>query len=145
MGRRRTPSFSAVAGDTKGSNPSTSIPSARQRAATSRPMRPRPTTPMRFPASSTPPSALRSHFPALMEASARATLRARARSSATVNSAVEIMFPSGEFMTMMPRRVAASRSTLSTPTPGRPMTIIDEAASTTSAVTWLPLRIVIAW
>ena len=55
------------------------------------------------------------------------------------------MFPSGEFMTRMPRRVAASRSTLSTPTPGRPTTIRLAAASRTSAVIWLPLRIVIAW
>ena len=37
-------------------------------------------------------------------------------------SAVEIVFPPGVFMTMMPRFVAASTSTLSTPTPARPMT-----------------------
>jgi hypothetical protein len=45
---------------------------------------------------------------------------------------------------MMPSRVAASRSTLSTPTPGRPTTLRFFPASSTSAVTWLPLRIVIA-
>jgi hypothetical protein len=47
-------------------------------------------------------------------------------------------------MTTTPRRVAASRSTLSTPTPGRPMIRRFVAASSTSAVIWLPLRIMIA-
>ena len=37
-------------------------------------------------------------------------------------SAVEIVFPPGVFITMMPRFVAASTSTLSTPTPARPIT-----------------------
>ena len=37
-------------------------------------------------------------------------------------SAVEIVFPPGVFITMMPRLVAASTSTLSTPTPARPIT-----------------------
>ncbi len=60
------------------------------------------------------------------------------------SSAVETRLPPGEFMTMMPRRVAAARSTLSTPTPGRPMTLRFLAASSTSAVIWLPLRTSIA-
>ena len=69
-----------------------------------------------------------------------ARLRARASSSARASSAVETRLPPGEFMTITPRRVAASRSTLSTPTPGRPITFRFLAASSTSAVIWLPLR-----
>ena len=121
------------------------MPSARQRAATSRPMRPKPTTPMRFPLSSTPANDFRSHFPAFMDASAWGMLRASASSSARLSSAVETRLPSGEFMTTTPRLVAAARSTLSTPTPGRPMMRRLFAASSTSAVIWLPLRIISAW
>ena len=40
---------------------------------------------------------------------------------ASVCSAVEMMLLRGEFMTMMPRLVAAATSMLSTPTPARPM------------------------
>jgi hypothetical protein len=54
------------------------------------------------------------------------------------------MLPCGEFITMMPRRVAACRSTLSTPTPPRPMTFRFFPASRISAVIWLPLRTSIA-
>ena len=50
----------------------------------------------------------------------------------------------GEFMTRTPRRVAAARSTLSTPTPARPITFRFFAASITSAFIWLPLRTRIA-
>ncbi len=56
-----------------------------------------------------------------------------------------MVFPPGEFITSTPRRVAAWRSTLSTPTPARPMTLRFLAASITSAVIWLPLRTRIAW
>ena len=80
-----------------------------------------------------------------MAASAWGTLRATASSKASVSSAVETRLPPGEFMTTIPRRVAASRSTLSTPMPGRPMMRRLVAASRTSAVTWLALRIIIAW
>ena len=120
------------------------MPSALQRAATSRPIRPRPMTPIRLPSSSTPANDLRSQRSDFMAASACGMLRATAKSSPRVSSAVETMFPPGEFMTTMPRRVAASRSTLSTPTPGRPITLSFFAASRTSAVIWLPLRIIIA-
>ena len=58
---------------------------------------------------------------------------------------MDTRLPPGEFITITPRRVAAARSTLSTPTPGRPMTLRLFAASSTSAVIWLPLRMVIAW
>ena len=59
---------------------------------------------------------------------------------ATASSAVDTVLPPGEFMTRTPRRVAAARSTLSTPTPARPMTFRFFAASITSAFIWLPLR-----
>ena len=49
-------------------------------------------------------------------------LRAVETMSEKACSAVEIVFPPGVFITMMPRLVAASTSTLSTPTPARPMT-----------------------
>ena len=45
----------------------------------------------------------------------------RARSE-NACSAVETVFPPGAFNTMIPRRVAVSTSTLSTPTPARPTT-----------------------
>ena len=45
-----------------------------------------------------------------------------ARSMVIVCSATLMAFPPGVFMTSTPLRVAASRSTLSTPTPARPMT-----------------------
>ena len=47
----------------------------------------------------------------------------------TVSSAVEMVFPLGVFITTMPRVVAASTSTLSTPTPARPTTRNDFAAA----------------
>ena len=48
--------------------------------------------------------------------------RASPYSSASVCSAAAIVLPVGALTTVMPARVAASRSTLSTPTPARPMT-----------------------
>ena len=87
---------------------------------------------------------MRSQRSAFMAASAWATLRATAKRRARASSAVDTRLPIGEFITMMPRRVAASRSTLSTPTPGRPTTFSFLPASSTSAVIWLPLRMVMA-
>ena len=58
-----------------------------------------------------------------------------------VCSAVVTLLPSGLFITTMPRRVAAFRSTLSTPTPARPITLSEAAASTISRVTRVVLRI----
>ena len=103
-------------------------------------MRPKPITPMRLPCSSTPAKDLRSHLPPFIEASAWATLRASDSSSASASSAVETRLPIGEFITTTPWRVAACRSTLSTPTPGRPMTRSLRAAAKTSGVIWLLLR-----
>ena len=57
-----------------------------------------------------------------------------------VCSAVEIVLPAGTFMTMMPRLVAASASTLSSPTPARPITFRWSAFWMTSAVTLVALR-----
>ena len=69
--------------------------------------------------SSTPAKDLRSHLPAFIDASACGDV-AGARRAAGPAPAPRWRpgCRSGEFMTMMPRRVAASRSTLSTPTPG---------------------------
>src|SRR5258708_4609424 len=69
-----------------------------------------------------------------MEALAWGILRASAMSIENVNSAVEIVLPLGVFITTMPRWVAASTSTLSTPTPARPTTRKLGAASMTLRV-----------
>ena len=53
-----------------------------------------------------------------------------------------MVLPSGELTTNTPRRVAAFTSTLSTPTPARPMMRNLGAASITGAVTWVPDRII---
>ena len=55
-------------------------------------------------------------------------LRASATSSPIVCSAAETTVDSGAFATTMPRRVAASTSTLSTPTPARPITFSFDRA-----------------
>src|SRR3989442_15136204 len=61
-----------------------------------------------------------------------------------VNSAVEMVLPPGVFMTTIPRCVAASTSTLSTPTPARPTTRSLGAASTTFLVTLVSERTTMA-
>ena len=71
------------------------MPKARQRAATSRPMRPRPMIPSRLPNSSTPANDLRSHVSAFIATSAGARLRARASIRPTASSAVETVLPPG--------------------------------------------------
>ena len=55
-------------------------------------------------------------------------------------SAAETMFDSGAFATTIPCRVAASTSTLSTPTPARPITFSRVARAITSAVTFVAER-----
>ena len=60
---------------------------------------------------------------------------------AMVCSAVVTLLPKGLFITTIPRRVAASMSMLSTPTPARPITFSEEARSITSRVTLVELRI----
>ena len=99
------------------------------RAATSRPIRPKADDPQPLPCGSTPAKDLRSHFSDFIEASAAGMFRARESRSGQRQLAVETRLPPGEFMTMTPRRVAAARSTLSTPTPGRPITLRLFAAS----------------
>ncbi len=54
--------------------------------------------------------------------------------SAMVCSAADTMLEVGALQTMMPRSVAASTSTLSTPTPARPMILRFTPASMTSRV-----------
>ena len=61
-------------------------------------------------------------LPSVSDAWACGTLRASASISAIVCSAAETMFDCGALATMIPRLVAAATSTLSTPTPARPMT-----------------------
>ena len=69
-----------------------------------------------------------------MDTCACGILRARAIIIEKVNSAVEIVLPAGVFITTMPRLVAASTSTLSTPTPARPTTRSLGALAITSVV-----------
>src|SRR5438552_3001991 len=61
-----------------------------------------------------------------------------------VSSAVEIVLPPGVFMTTIPRWVALSTSTLSTPTPARPTIRSRSAASMTLRVTFVSERTTIA-
>src|ERR1035441_10973658 len=60
------------------------------------------------------------------------------------SSAVEMVLPPGVFITTTPRWVAASTSTLSTPTPARPTTRNCGAASITLRVTLVSERTTIA-
>ncbi len=125
---------------TKGSQPMTFISRPRARSATAMPILPRPMMPRVRPRSSTPVKELRFHSPFRSDASAAAVLWARASMSVIVCSAAETVLPVGALTTTMPALVAASRSTLSTPTPARPMTIIRVALAMMSAVTLTWLR-----
>src|SRR5579875_512711 len=66
--------------------------------------------------------------------------RAMASMRANVCSATETAFPPGVFITSTPASVAASRSTLSTPTPARPMTRRRGALARTDWFTCTALR-----
>src|SRR5665213_857848 len=70
--------------------------------------------------------------------------RASATSRPIVCSAAETTFDSGAFATTIPRRVAASTSTLSTPTPARPITLRCSACAINSAVTLVAERTISA-
>jgi hypothetical protein len=70
--------------------------------------------------------------------------RASATSRPTACSAAETTVDSGAFATTIPRRVAASTSTLSTPTPARPITFSRPPRSISSAVSFVAERITIA-
>ncbi len=103
-------------------------------------MRPKPITPSVLSISSTPENFERSHLPAVRLACAWGTLRARASSSASVCSAAVTTLDCGALATTMPRLVAAGTSTLSTPTPARPIAFRLVACSITSAVTFVAER-----
>ena len=92
-----------------------------------------------LPRSSTPVNCDRFHSPRRIDASAAAVRRASPNSSASVCSAAAIVLPVGALTTVIPARVAASRSTLSTPTPARPTTTsrVPAAISSASTLTWL--------
>ncbi len=74
-----------------------------------------------LPVISTPMKRFFSHLPAWVEALASGIWRASANISAMACSAVVIELPKGVFITMMPLRLAAGMSTLSTPMPARPI------------------------
>ena len=80
-------------------------------------------------------------MPAISDAYACGMLRASASSSASVCSAAVTTFDCGAFATMIPRLVAASTSTLSTPTPARPIARRFVACSISSAVSFVAERI----
>ena len=67
-------------------------------------------------------------------------LRANEKSIAIACSAVVVVEPPGEFITRTPRSVAASMSTLSTPTPARPTTFRRGACEINSRSTAVALR-----
>ena len=103
-------------------------------------MRPKPRIPSVLSSSSTPENCERSHRPAIRLACAWGTLRASASSSAIVCSAAVTTLDCGALATTMPRLVAAATSTLSTPTPARPMAFRRVARSMTSAVSFVAER-----
>ncbi len=91
-----------------------------------------------------PPHFDRSHAPCFSAAWACGMLRARATSRPIVCSAADTTVESGAFATTMPRCVAASTSTLSTPTPARPITFSRSARAIRSAVSFVAERMTIA-
>ena len=105
-------------------------------------MRPKPRMPSVFSYSSTPENFERSHLPSCSDACACGMLRASASSSAIVCSAAVTTLDCGALATTIPRLVAASTSTLSTPTPARPITLqAASARSISSAVSFVAERI----
>src|SRR4051794_2202074 len=116
------------------------MPKPRARWATSWPMRPKPSTPSVFSLSSTPLSFDRSQAPPVSDACAWGTLRASASNRAIVCSAAVITLDCGALATTIPRLVAASTSTLSTPTPARPTALSRSARSSRSAVSLVAER-----
>ena len=113
---------------------------AASRCATSTPMRPSPTTPTVFSASSTPVNFERCQAPPRSEAWACGTLRSDASRRPIACSAALTMFDCGALTTMTPALVAASTSTLSSPTPARATTRSRLATPIASASTWVALR-----
>ena len=103
-------------------------------------MFPIPTTPSTLPRSSLPRNFFFSHLPASVETVAAGIMRARPSMRAKVCSATETALPPGVFITSTPAAVAAARSTLSTPTPARPITRSFGALASVSAFTFTALR-----
>src|ERR1051325_1822298 len=120
------------------------MPKAIARRLSSLPTRPMPMTPSVLLLSSTPSNSFRFQWPPRMLASACGILRATLSRSENACSAVETVFPPGAFRTTTPRRVAVSTSTLSTPTPARPMTRSRVAALRILDVTLVSLRTISA-
>ncbi len=114
------------------------------RWATRAPMRPRPTTPRVFSASSTPVYLLRFHSPFFNAALACGMLRAVATIRPQASSAAVTMLEVGALTTMTPALVAAETSTLSRPTPARATTLSFLAAAMASASTLVAERTRIA-
>ncbi len=135
---RRTPMLSATSLGRNGSYPTMVILKAFRRLATSPPTRPTPMMPRTLPFISTPVYLERFHSPLCIESWAKGMFLARVSSMAQVCSAAESMLADGVFMTSMPFSVAAGTSTLSTPTPARPMTRSFLPASITFLVTLVP-------
>ncbi len=111
------------------------VPKAANRWATSWPIRPSPTTPTVLPKISVPENDDRFQVRSRSVASAAATWRDAANSSAIACSAALWMFDVGALTTSTPRSVAASTSTLSRPTPARATILSLGAAASTSAST----------
>src|SRR6185437_1133655 len=116
------------------------ISKERARFTTSRPMLPRPTMPSVFWRSSLPRNFFFSHLPLLVDRLACGMERASESIRARVCSATETAFPPGVFITRTPAAVAAGRSTLSTPTPARPMAFNFGALASMAALTFTALR-----
>ena len=123
-----------------GSCATISMPNDRARAATSCPMRPRPTRPSVLPRSSMPVSFFLSHTPRFIVASAAGTDRASDSISASACSATLTLLAPGAFMTTIPRALAAGTSTLSTPVPARAITRRFGAAAMSASSTVVALR-----
>ena len=134
------PRSSAICAAMKGSWATTAMSKASARRTTSRPMRPRPTTPRVLPRNSAPRRLFLHQRPAFICASAIATDRAEASIRAKTCSATLTLFAPGAFRTTMPRSLAASTSTLSTPAPARATTRRRGAPAISSAVTVVALR-----
>ncbi len=107
-------------------------------------MRPRPTTPRVFSASSTPVYLLRFHSPFFSARLAAGMCRAVEISRPQASSAAVTMLEVGAFTTITPALVAAGTSTLSRPTPARATTLSLRAAAMASASTLVAERIRIA-
>ncbi len=75
-----------------------------------------------------------------MDASAAGSFRANDKSCAMASSATLILFAPGAFMTTMPRVLAASTFTLSTPVPARAIALSFLPAAMISGVTFVALR-----